>query len=125
LIDIVTMLTTQLAILLFGYCLLLAMAVYCLHWLSARHGLKWRNWYTVVRIVCMVYAVVFLLLPAVMNTEHIVQYLALGIMITAIVNIENFFWHPRYPRWVRGFYTFLFVAEHFLATFLFVVAVGE
>lgn len=118
------MLTTQLAILIFGYVLLLTIAVYWLHWLSARHGLKWRNWYTVVRIVCLLYAALYLVLPAVFRVEGVIQYLSLGVMLTAVVNIEHFLWHPKYPRLVRGLYALLFTAEHFMATFFFIIVVA-
>ena len=116
------MLTTQ-AILFYGYVLLMVIAVYGLHCLSARHGLKWRKWYTVVRIVCLLYAALYLLLPAVFKVEGVIQYLSLGVMLTAVVNIEHFLWHPKYPRFVRGLYALLFTAEHFMATFFFIIVV--
>lgn len=118
------MLTTQLAILLFGYVLLLAIAVYWLHWLTARHGLKWRNWYTVLRIVCLLYAALYLVLPAFVRVEGVIQYLSLGVMLTAVVNVEHFLWHPKYPRIVRSLYALLFIAEHFMATFFFTIVVA-
>ncbi len=116
------MLTTQ-AILFFGYVLLLSIAVYWLHWLTARHGLKWRKWYTVVRIVCLLYAALYLVLPAVFGVEGVIQYLSLAVMLAAVVNIEHFLWHPKYPRFVRGLYALLFVVEHFMATFFFIIVV--
>lgn len=119
------MLMTQLAILLFGYLLLLVVMVYSLHWLAARYGLKRRNWYTVVRILCLVYAAVYLLLPFVVSVEHAIIPLSVAVMVTAIVNIENTWWHPRYPRVVRGLYASLFLIEHFMATFFFVVVLSD
>lgn len=118
------MLTAQLAIMIFGYLLLLAVAVYSLHWLTARHGLKWRNWYTVVRIICLLYAAAYLVLPAFTRADGAMQYLSLGVMLTAVVNIENFLWHPGYSKLVRSLYTMLFVAEHFMATFFFIIVVA-